>query len=228
MADRRPSPAAGIFGLVLALFGTLLFLDRTSIVDALRLLTFFWPAVVLVAGLWKLISPGSGASRLVGAGLTLFGGWWLASELGWLRLDSGLAFSLLLVFLGVALAWRGLRGGEPATARGEGSSVDAMAILGGAKRVSATRDFRGGDLFAVMGGVEIDLRGATIASSPAVLEVFVLWGGIDVRVPPTWAVEMRGVPILGGFDDRTASNGANDQRLVIKGFAIMGGVEVKS
>jgi hypothetical protein len=107
--------------------------------------------------------------------------------------------------------------------------VRAAALLGGVTRRSASRDFRGGDATAVMGGCELDLREAKIASGEAVLDVFALWGGIDVKVPPDWAVVLRGMPIMGAIEDKTVAAGVPKRAtLVIKGTAIMGGVEIKN
>ena len=104
--------------------------------------------------------------------------------------------------------------------------------MGGVHRVVETSDYRGGDATAIMGAVELDLRGASIASSPAVLDVFALWGGIELTVPSEWKVELQATPILGGFENKARSSsvqtGAPPQVLVIRGTAEMGGVEIKS
>jgi hypothetical protein len=83
-----------------------------------------------------------------------------------------------------------------------------------------------------MGAVELDLRGCTIATSPAVIDVFALWGGIEITVPPEWRVDMKAMPILGGFENKARSTvrdgAAPVQELVIRGTALMGGIEIKN
>lgn len=129
----------------------------------------------------------------------------------------------------------GIRAGDAEIRSSPPAGVDAdryiraAALLGGVKRRNASRDFRGGDATAVMGGCELDLRDAQIASGEAVLDVFAFWGGIDIRVPPDWQVALRGVPILGAFEDESTATGVPKRAtLVIKGVAIMGGVGVKN
>jgi predicted membrane protein len=79
-----------------------------------------------------------------------------------------------------------------------------------------------------MGGVEVDLRQASIAQPEAVLDVFAMWGGVEVRVPGDWEVVNRGWAFLGGFEDTTHHSAGTSKRLVVTGLAIMGGVEIKN
>ena len=116
-----------------------------------------------------------------------------------------------------------------ATAASSNSMISAMAILGGVERRNNCQDFRGGSITAIMGGCEIDLRTASIASSnEPILAVFALWGGIEVRVPPDWTVVSQVDPILGGFEDSTLPPKEASKRLILRGTAIMGGIEVSN
>ncbi|HPW56685.1 MAG: hypothetical protein KA072_09315 [Thermoanaerobaculaceae bacterium] len=106
--------------------------------------------------------------------------------------------------------------------------VDGLAILGGFKRVVTSKRFRGGSLTAFMGGCEVDLRRADIEGDSAVIDTLAFWGGITVWVPEHWAVELCGTPVLGGFEDKLRNrHGSSAKTLIVKGFAVMGGVEVK-
>lgn len=106
--------------------------------------------------------------------------------------------------------------------------VDGLAVLGGFKRVVTSKRFQGGSLTAFMGGCEVDLRQAGIEGDSAVVDTLAFWGGITIHVPEDWAVELRGTPVLGGFEDKTRGrHGGSAKTLIIKGFAVMGGVEIK-
>jgi len=102
-----------------------------------------------------------------------------------------------------------------------------VAILGGVERRITTPDFRGGEITAVMGGCALDLRESSILKE-AVLNVFTIWGGINIKVPPDWTVVLNGTPVMGGFSEKTISAPNGDKRLVITGYAVMGGVEVRN
>jgi len=108
------------------------------------------------------------------------------------------------------------------------STLSAVAILGGVSRGNNSRTFRGADLLAIMGGCQIDLRRAAI-NGDAVIDVFVMWGGIEIRVPEDWTVASTIVPIMAGVEDKTRPpQGATAHRLKLRGFALMGGVEIKN
>ncbi len=108
------------------------------------------------------------------------------------------------------------------------SRIDTSVVLSGAVLRNDSGAFQGGEITVTLGGLEIDLRQATMAGHEVVLNVFVLFGGAVITVPPDWAVEVRGVPVLGGIEDKRIPPRAPTQRLVIEGYVIMGGFEIKN
>jgi len=81
---------------------------------------------------------------------------------------------------------------------------------------------------AVMGGCDLDLRDAVPTADPLVIQVFAMWGGIEVRVPPGWLIQNESWPILGGIVDNTTPPAVPTHRVILRGNAFMGGVEVKN
>jgi len=74
------------------------------------------------------------------------------------------------------------------------------AIMGGKKFESHARDLKSGAAITSMGGIEIDLRDATLDSDGARLELKTTMGGIQVIVPEDWAVDVDKKSLAGGFD----------------------------
>lgn len=81
---------------------------------------------------------------------------------------------------------------------------------------------------AVMGGCDLDLRDAVPAVDPLAIQVFAMWGGIDIRIPPGWIVDIEAWPILGGVVDNTQAPALPAHRVILRGMAFMGGVEIKN
>jgi hypothetical protein len=106
--------------------------------------------------------------------------------------------------------------------------MSVMAIMGGVTRGNNSSAFRGADILAFMGGCELDLRKAAI-NGEAVIDVFAMWGGIEIRVPEDWTVVSHIVPLMGGVDDKTRPpQAATAHRLTLRGFVLMAGVEIKN
>lgn len=217
-----------IFGVFVLLFGGLLLLDRFGVLYAEDYLQY-WPIALIVLGVMKLAQRG--ANKGAGLVLTILGGWLLLRNLGVVDLDFHILWPVLLVLFGINLIFGEVRRRSGSSSEGSPalSEVDAFALLGGVKRASSSQAFRGGSATAILGSTEIDLRQAAIADGEAVLDTFAWWGGVEILVPETWEVVVRGIPILAGFEDSTQQPvGGSTQKLVIKGMAVMGGVEIKN
>ncbi len=187
----------------------------------------FWPAILIIFGLSKIVQPRGSSGRIAGAVFTIIGVALLLDNLRIIYFDIWDYWPLLLVFVGASLVWRAWEvSRNMATGNGVEGNIYAAAILGGVKRSNSSPDFRRGELTAIMGGCEIDLRQASMQNSPAVINIFAFWGGVDIKVPNDWNVDVQGMPILGGFDDKTFHPQNSTKRLLIKGHAIMGGVEI--
>ena len=221
-----------VLGLLIIGAGVLLTLDNLGYVDAFAWLEH-WALGLIALGLSKVWHAREGHGGAVG-GLVLIGaGTWLSLErLGYLRVNVEDAWPLLLVALGVSIVLRGIRGRSGAVAASPGrdsnATVTAFAMMAGLERGNNSKAFRGGELTAIMGGCELDLRQAAI-DGEAVIDVFAMWGGIEITVPDDWTVVGQVTPLLGAFEDTTRPpQGAMRHRLVVRGFVIMGGVEVKN
>jgi predicted membrane protein len=219
-------------GVVLLGLGVLFLLNNLGIFPADRVLRY-WPAALILIGGLKLLQARSFGGAVGGSIWILLGTWWLLDNLGVVTLDFWTAllkfWPIILVVMGLSIVWRTIRRGADPERRLDASDfVKIAAIVGGQTRVSGTADLTGGELTAFMGGIDLDLRKATIRRE-AVIDLFVFWGGVDLKVPEGWVVESRVAVFMGGYEDKTrpvADAGA--PRLVLRGMTIMGGIEVKN
>jgi len=77
-------------------------------------------------------------------------------------------------------------------------------ICGGVDRTCTAPSLRRGDVLACMGGVDLDLTGATLDPAGAKLEVRACMGGVQVTVPDTWRVTIESTQRAGGVETRLA------------------------
>jgi predicted membrane protein len=217
-----------LVGLIVIAVGVLMTLDNLQLIDASRYLRF-WPGALILLGIVKIWHSREGMGGSFGGFLfVIIGAWLLLEQTALVRISFWDLWPALLVAFGVFLVWQGMSLPRHRASTASNDLVSAMAVLGGVSRGNNSPAFRGGELTAVMGGCELDLRHAAIEGE-AVIDVFALWGGIEIRVPDDWTVVSRVTPILGGVDDKTRPpQAASRHRLVLRGFVVMAGVEVKN
>jgi len=109
------------------------------------------------------------------------------------------------------------------------NEIDSTAFFGGVKKNITSTDFRGGEATAVFGGIEINLMQADIHGK-VVLEITAVCGGVKLIVPPAWQIKSEVVAVLGGIGDKRKPQPTPDtgKILILKGNAILGGIEIDS
>lgn len=217
-----------VFGLALLTVGTLWLLDNFGVVESGRILEW-WPVLLVAFGVAKMFGIGTPPRFVHGAFFAGFGLLLLVDELGFDRFDVWDLWPLALIGVGASILFRSLRGSVAAQVPGDDNAyLRSTAFWSGTNRRSVSRAFRGGELTAIMGGIEIDLNGAEAEHGRAVVDVLVWWGGIDIRIPEGWRVVNEATVIMGGVEDKTKPSPEGAGTLVLKGLVVMGGVEVKS
>ncbi len=222
----RPAPQL-VLALVIIALGILFTLNNLGIVragDFLRL----WPALLILLGLMRFSQPGEAPPRVIGLMVAGLGVLLLLQNLDLIHFSIWSLWPLILVLLGMAMIWQVVRRGKHLPGDST-NSVSALAIMGGVQRSCSSEDFQGGELTAIMGGCEIDLRDAKMMADEAVLHTFAFWGGIEVKVPEGWTVIVEAFPFLGGLEERTHPLKEGPQKILrVKGLVIMGGIEIRN
>jgi len=113
---------------------------------------------------------------------------------------------------------------------GGGGRRVSIAVMSGVERKGNWRVPAESTAFAFMGGVELDLRAATLSGPVTTITAVAFMGGIEIIVPPGIRVESSGFGFMGAWDDRTHDDAAPPGAPVlrVRGFALMGGVEIKT
>ena len=230
--DRSPEQRL-VFGGILAFLGVVFLLDNFHVFDARSVLSF-WPVVLIAVGGLKLSRSTRPGGQIVGGVLALIGVLWTLSNMGIVALRWHDWWPMLLIAAGGLVIFRGQsRQDEVANADGSHSEtvqdnrLDLTAIMSGNQVKVDSQDFRGGELTVVMAGVELDFRNASIGSE-ATLDVLVAMGGLDIKIPADWSVTVKGIPLLGGIEDKSVPPANPVKRLCITGVLIMGGIQIKN
>lgn len=240
--DARTNYATNLaLGICIMVIGIALTLDKLRLLEAERILRF-WPVGLILIGAGVVVQsfwPGAGQPGADGKG----------------KAPATPLFVLVVIVAGFLIGPRLER--RSSVLRSDArDTVSLFAVMGEDQRTSYATTFRGGEMTSVMGSSKLDLRQATLApGEEAVVDVFAVMGGIELRVPDAWTVDVRAVPVMGGVRDQRLRAGdrrrveaerapaeagaptatppesntsAAAPRVVVRGFIMMGGLVIKS
>ena len=239
--DARMSYATNLaLGICIMAIGIALTLDKLHVMEAERILRF-WPvglilfgAAVVVQSFWPGAQAGADGKR---------------------RASVTPLFVLVVIVSGFLIGPR-LQRPSSFLRSDARDTASLFAVMGEDQRSSVGTKFRGGEMTSVMGSTKLDLRQATLApGEEAVIDVYVIMGGAELRVPSGWTVVVQTVPVMGGVRDQRmragdsrgreaergpaeagppddkapeANTSAAAPRVVVRGFIMMGGLVIKS
>lgn len=241
-SSERYIPAIILIGV-----GAIFFLNNLHVLPV-RDVARYWPTILIAVGIVQLMDSAFAAGRTSGGILVAVGSFMLARNLGYLDFRLRDMWPLILIALGILMLldrtvlWNGrIKVGvshlsERHRRWREAEVVPGLlnehSVFGGGKRKVNTNDFKGGKIDAVFSGYEIDLREAIMPGDSAVVEANAVFGGIEIRIPITWSAVVQGVGVFGAFQDETIQPNLtlnpNPKRLIVKGGAVFGAVEVKN
>jgi len=239
VGPRAPGPGMVIAVLIIGA-GVLLFLDNLGIFHIYNIWRL-WPVVVIGVGFSKLFESRGAGGLVWGLVVIAVGTAFLVDSLGIWHISWGLIWPLGLVGLGISMLLNAMDRKRdsprmPPWANSGTSTSDTLrewVTFGGIKRRVSSQDFQGGEMIAVFGGIEVDLREANmLPGKEVVVDANATFGGIELRVPYSWQVVMRGMGIFGGYEDKTVpprrEEGVTPPRLLVTGYAVFGGVSIEN
>lgn len=210
--------------------GLILFIGVGFLLDALNVWNFsnfftdWWPAIIIIIGLASLLTNPTAPLWplfVMGVGLLLL-----------LRSLDTVTFNVWQVIWPIGLIIFGLTFffhqllPKPRTYQED--RVDIFVIFSGSEVNNKSRNFLGGKLTAIFGGIKLDLTEATIKNK-ASLDIFTMFGGVELHVPSKCIVQTSGLPIIGGWDDKTTKpKDEKSPAIIVRGTSLFGGVEIKN
>jgi predicted membrane protein len=212
-------------GLLVLALGVGFLLDALNIMEFGYALKTWWPIIVIIIAMAALLSnprmwvwptaTGAFATLLLLRNLDVvtFNVW-------------SLIWPTIIILVGLSILFR--REGWDRPKDDSEDAVTATALFSGQNIRSVSHAFKGGDISAIFGGIELDLRDAKI-NGKATMNIFTAFGGVDIKVPEGWVVKVSGMPIFGGWEDKTKkpADVKNAPLLKVNGTCLFGGVSIK-
>lgn len=224
-----------VIGALIATFGITLLATNLGWTDLRSVMRQFWPFSLVVLGIANLFNGRQGG-KFWGMVLIIAGCWIYASQRDWIHVQFWAVFGpTILILLGAMVAWRAIAGPPRPPPAADGTEnpayISSFAVMSGNEH-KPTQPFQGANLGSFMGGVKLDLTGAEMQGDTATIEVFAVWGGIEIFAPRDWDVNNKVAAFMGAIDDKrrpvaTPPPGTPRKTLVVQGFVLMGGIEIK-
>lgn len=230
VTPRRSSRHQLWLGLALVLAGGAFLLDNLHLLELRRVLPF-WPVLLMALGGARLLTaaPGDKGEQVVGGVLLGAGGFLLLNRMGWLHMEWRELWPLVLIGLGVMVMTT--RQAGPSGPFGKAShdlhdrQLDVKAVLSGQQVRVHAADFVGGQVQVVLGHVELDLSQAGFQR--AVLDISLVMGGLELRLPPDCRLRVTASSVLGQVEDKTHPPATAGRELELRGSLVLGGVTVR-
>lgn len=223
-----------IIALFIIVVGVVLLLENMGFIGNVEIWEW-WPVILIAVGLSQIINARKGGQSVGGIITLLVGVVFLGNNLDIFYLEWSVIWPVFLILLGVMMIKKHTFKSIPATETKD--YVNLSVVLGGGEHNIENKHLKGGKLTAILGGAEIDLRNSEMEGNEIVFDVFSFMGGIELKVPGHWQVQVKGMPFLGGFENKARSSlQRNDgldtpqavKTLIVDGMAILGGVGIKN
>jgi predicted membrane protein len=248
MSNRNWGHSGSLFtGLVVIIIGVFFLAKTMGFIPDINL-SDYWPVFLLFFGTMRIIYPHSNRSFFWGPVFIVVGGAFLAKNLHYIDYDILKLWPVLPILVGINIILRPIfwpnlhvhhhhrgdcRGVRERTFARDASMIsdDELAIslvLSGGEYQCTSTQFKGGSIAVTLAGCELDLRDVVTDQSEITLDVNLLLGGVEMRIPETWSVSYRGTPVLGSFQDSTRSAAQTGTKLVIRGSITLAGFEVRN
>ena len=214
-------------GLALVILGVIFLSDTFHIIRFGRLISSWWPLILIIVGVTKLSCKDSkGGWTLIIVGIIL--------QLTTLHIVSwhfiGRLWPVILIIIGIGILLKRSSSGGCCGKDFTESTEDMLefdAIFSGTEKQITSQKFRGGEISAIFGSIKLDLRNAGIAPDGCTLTADAIFGSIEIYVSPDVTVHLKGSQILGRFDNHTNSV-EGGPTITIKGDAIFGSVRISN
>lgn len=151
----------------------------------------------------------------------------------WHIVPSGIVFKLffpvLLVLIGLNILTKGSaqkKQFKDYTNAYHSDVPEYNAIFGGQTITCDNEIFTGASLNSIFGGIDLKLRHAYLQED-VVINCTTVFGGIDIWVPANVNVQVSGVPIFGGIDNKVRTRIPDAPTIFVNATCLFGGIDIK-
>jgi hypothetical protein len=117
------------------------------------------------------------------------------------------------------------------TQENEEGKINYRSLFGSIEQVILDPEFKGGNMDATFGSIELNLRHTSLPDGETFLYARTVFGGIEIQVPPDWYVEVIPARVMaGGVNDSRAARTVPshpEKKLIIVAECEFGGISIE-
>ena len=215
-------------GMLFVALGIIIGLNSLGITDINIFFKGWWTLFIIVPSFIGLFDDEDKTGNLIGLaiGIILFLG---VNDVISLELIGKLILPIILVSIGISILFKETIKSnitkKVSMANKEGLEA-ITATFGGQKITKDGEEFKGADLDAVFGGIELDLRNSIIENE-TVIKASAIFAGIEIFVPNDVKIKIKSTPIFGGVSNKSRQNKQSEKTIYIDALCLFGGIEIK-
>jgi predicted membrane protein len=218
-----------VIGVIVVLLGILLLLKSLGIIENFNI--FFdgwWTLFIIIPAIIGFISDKDKTTDLIAliVGVLLLLG---ARDIVSYKMIGKLILPIIVIIIGLSLIFTSLF--KPKVMKNieetdkEGRTNYTTIFAGQEHKI--TNEYKGSNITAIFGGVDLDLRKAKIKED-IIIKPVCIFGGADIFLPEDVKVKITSSSIFGGVEDkRTDTSDEGKQTVYIEAVCIFGGVDIK-
>lgn len=218
-----------IFGICVVLLGISMLGRYTGFIDFTLFFDGWWTLFLIIPGFMGLFSRGSRFFSCiiltVGIVLLLNAQGVIQDNLIW-----KIMLSSFIIILGINIIFSNIvirKQFNRIEDNDDNMEIESyIAIFGGKEERYSKGVFKGANLTAIFGGVELDLRDAKV-DKDVKINATAVFGGCDIIAPQNVNVKVCGANVFGGTDNKVGVINDDYPTIYINAEAIFGGVEIK-
>lgn len=226
----KKSTVSIILGIIIVAFGVFFGAKALGYLENIDVsFNGWWTLFIIVPCVLSIVNSGLNLFNTIGVGVGVL---MLLTEQDVLKAPSGyqLIVPYLIIVFGLSIIFK-----KPIRMNKEGNNgifagnqgENYFAVFGGNTPNFNGVDFRGANVYAIFGGVDLKLQNAIIKRD-CIINSYTVFGGTDVILPKNVKAIVNSTPIFGGVDNRFLSEaGENAPTVLIRAISVFGGTDIK-
>lgn len=220
-----------LWGIVLIVVGVIFGLNAVGLTDINVFFRGWWTLFIIVPSFIELFRSTNKIWSIIWLviGIVLL---LCAQNILSFSLIGKLIFPFILVMIGISIIFKDTVN-KKVTEKirnlnsDKGEFDEFCATFGSQRSDFSGQEFKGANLDAIFGSVELDISKAIIKNDQ-VINANAIFGGIEIKVPTGVNIKVKSTPIFGGVSNKAKTDyNESSPTIYINGVAMFGGVEIK-